>query len=341
MNPDLAIIGKGAVSPAGIGVEVLFHGRPAPVMTAGLRHPEKTWPVLRVDLKAPELLRWQAEARLRRSSPLTLFLIEAAAQALAGISDADRAATGLIVAFSTGCLIYSRRFFGDILSRGQRMASPALFPETVFNSPGSHVASALRLNGAAYAQVGDDTAWVAAIRTASVWLKQERVRQVLVLAAEEFDPLALDAFVSARWLRAGAGRAAFIPSEGAGALLLRTAQPGDDQAITGARDGFIYRNRKEAAAAAGELFRGTDPCQPVYPTAQRTWLRALEKKSIAGRLVGGAEDLPYLGEASTASAAWNTIRALENLPAGARAPMLLPIWGLNHQLAMLCLKNRA
>ncbi len=85
----------------------------------------------------------------------------------------------------------------------------------------------LGLNGAAYALVGDESAWVSALKTASIWLKQGRVRQVLVLGAEEFDPLVLDAYRSARWLRRK-DRAGFLTSEGAAGILVRArASPGD------------------------------------------------------------------------------------------------------------------
>ena len=330
MKLDLAVIGQGAVTPAGVGIEALMHAAPVPELTASLRRPDETWPVLRVNLKASALLRWQAEARLRRASPVTFFLIEAAEQALAEISAGDRAQTGLIVTFSAGCLLYSRRFFTGILEEGQKRASPALFPETVFNSPGSHLAATLQLNGAAYALVGDETAWVAAIRTAAIWLQRGCVKQVLVLGAEEFDPLVLDAYAAARWLRRSSS---FIASEGAAGLLLRCAQPGDRRVISTVHDGFIYRSPREAAAAAEKLFRAIDPSLPCYGTAQETWLNSLEKKMVSRRRIPD-QAVPYLGEAFTASAAWNTIRALSHL--SDRVPALaLPVWGLNHQLGAL------
>jgi hypothetical protein len=221
MKIDLAVIGQGAVSPAGMGVDALLHREPVPVSVAGLGQPDQPWPVLRVDVKDPAFVRWQGEPRLRRASSITFFLVEAAEQALAGVSPADRAETGLIVAFSAGCITYSRRFFEGIVTQG--MASPALFPETVFNSPVSHVASVLNLNGAAYALAGDETAWVAALQTASIWLQQERVRQVLILGAEEFDPIVLDAYRSARWLRRQNSARGFLASEGAAGILARRA----------------------------------------------------------------------------------------------------------------------
>jgi 3-oxoacyl-(acyl-carrier-protein) synthase len=333
MKLDLAVIGQGLVSPAGFEFESLHADHPAPVPTAGLRRPDLTWPVLRVDLKSPQLQRWQREPRLRRSSPITLFLIEAAEQALAGVSAADRAQTGLIIAFSAGCLAYSRRFFEAILKEGQNRASPALFPETVFNSPGSHVASALKLNGAVYALVGDEGAWAAALQTAAIWLRQKRVPQVLVLGAEEFDPLALDAYRSARWLRRG-----FIPSEGAAGLLIRPAKSGDGRVITTAHDGFIYRTPQEAATAAEKLFRTFDSNLPCYPTARETWLGTLERKMLHDRRSLSNDHPPHLGEAFTASAAWNTLRSLSRL-SGETPALTLPLWGLNHQLAALELRG--
>jgi hypothetical protein len=331
MTVNLAVIGQGAVSPAGIGVEALLHGQPQPIPLASLRAPEQTWPVLRVDQKDPALARWQKEARLRRASPITFFLVETAAQALAGLDPAARAETGVIVAFSAGCLAYSRRFFEGIVRQGQKTASPALFPETVFNSPVSHVVSVLGLNGAAYALVGDETAWVSALITASIWLRQERVRQVLVMGVEEFDPLVLDAYRSARWLRRQNSASGFVTSEGAGGILVRLAQAGDARVITSARDGFIYRTKQQAAIAAEKLLHANEANLPIFPTASRNWMAPIEAAAATNIL---KPDLPYLGEAFTASAAWHTVRALGRLNADCPR-LLLPIWGLNHQLGSL------
>ena len=340
MKIDLAVVGQGAVSPAGVGIDALLHREPIPVPVAALSRPDQPWPVLRIDLKDPAFTRWQREPRLRRASPITFFLVEAAEQALTGISPSARAETGIIVAFSAGCLAYSRRFFEGIVTQGQKTASPALFPETVFNSPVSHVASVLGLNGAAYALVGDETAWVAALKTASVWLRQERVRQVLVLGAEEFDPIVLDAYRSARWLRRLNSGHGFLTAEGAGGLLVRPAGANDARVITTARDGLIYRTKKEAAAAAEQLLGEADPALPCYQSAQNNWLGSLEKIATERRPIASNQAQPYLGEAFTASAAWHTLRALALLtPQLPR--LLLPVWGLNHQLGSLELETRA
>jgi hypothetical protein len=301
--------------------------------------PDQRWPVLRVDLKDPALSRWQREGRLRRASSITYFMVEAADQALAGLNPADRAETGLIAAYSAGCLVYSCRFFEGIVKQGQRTASPALFPETVFNSPVSHVASVLGLNGAAYALVGDETAWIAALTTASVWLKQGRVRQVLVLGAEEFDPLVLDAYRSARWLRRQNSATGFLASEGAAGILVRRAEGNDEQVISTARDGLIYRTSEDVAVAGKKLAGESDASLPCFRSAQHNWLRQLERETIGTRPSLSPEDQPYLGEAFTASAAWNTLRALDGLSADLPRAFF-PVWGLNHQLGSLDLEIR-
>jgi 3-oxoacyl-[acyl-carrier-protein] synthase II len=332
MKIDLAVIGQGAVSPAGTGLDALLHRQPVPASVAALGQPDQPWPVLRVDLNDPAFARWQREPRLRRASSITFFLVEAAEQALAGVSPANRAKTGIIVAFSAGCTAYSRRFFEGIVTQGT--ASPALFPETVFNSPVSHVASVLGLNGAAYALVGDETAWVAALQTASVWLRQERVSQVLVLGAEEFDPIVLNAYRSARWLRRQKSTHGFLASEGAGGILVRRAGPEDARRIATARDGLIYRTKKEAAAAAECLLGESDSALPCVRSARHNWLGSLEEKATRNRPALPTDDCPYLGEAFTASAAWHTLRALTCLDHHSPR-ILLPVWGLNYQLGLL------
>lgn len=330
MKVDLAVIGQGAVSPAGIGVQALLNQAPELVNVPSLGNTDESWPVLRVNQKDPAFARWQREPRLRRASAMTFFLTEVAEQALAGISAADRAQTGIIVAFSAGCLNYTRRFFEGIIKQGQKTASPALFPETVFNSPVSHVASVLGLNGAAYALVGDESAWVSAIKTASIWQKRGRVKQVLILGAEEFDPVVLDAYRSARWL----GRNGFITSEGAGAILVRNANEADANVITHAHDGFVYRSKNEVSDASSRLFQQIDLAVPCYQSAQHNWLRNIEAKFATTHPVSINES-PYSGEAFTASAAWHTLQALS-----LNSNLALPVWGLNHQLGLLQLAAR-
>ena len=341
MKTELAIIGQGIVSPAGLGSDALLHGEPAETMVPFVSRPGQAWPVFKVDLKAAAFARWQKEPRLRRASPISYFLVEAAEQALSNIGESERAQTGLIVAFSTGCLVYSRRLFETVVKQGQKAASPALFPETVFNSPVSHVASTLRLEGAAYSLAGDETAWVAALKTAWLWLERERVKQVLVLGAEEFDSAILDAYRCAGWLKPQESARRFIPAEGAAGLLVRRALPHDAKVITQLEDGLIYTSQKEARAAAVRCLDYFDPAMPAVISTQHNWANHLETTLLANRAIKPLPETKqvYWGEASTASMAWNTVRTATALNLD-RPRILFPVFGSNHQVAALAMENR-
>jgi len=330
---DLAVIGKGAVSPAGVGIAALER-TPQPTETPFLDGSGKTWPVLKVDLKDPAFTRWQKEPRLRRASPISLFLIEAAEQALAeaGLSLEERKRTGIVAAFSTGSLVYSRRFFESMIRQGRKAASPALFPETVFNSPLSHVAATLGLGGAAYALVGDETAWIAALKAAWLWLRQGEADQVLVLGAEEFDAVILDTYRAAGWL----GRKSSLhPSEGAGAVLVRLARKDDEAVIAAGTDGQVYRNPRQLEAAGKQMLADHPDGTRLLPTASRHWPQKIEE-ALTSRFHKIGKEAPYLGESFAASASWQTVRALGWREAG--TPLLVPVWGSNHQIGLLELK---
>jgi 3-oxoacyl-[acyl-carrier-protein] synthase III len=338
MKTDLAVIGQGVVCPAGIGMAALLHAHPSETMSPFVSRPDHHWPTFRVNLNDPSLQRWQKQPRLRRASPIGYFLVEAAEQALMGSSAAHRAQTGLVVAFSTGCLDYSRRFFESIVAEGQKSASPMLFPETVFNSPVSHVASVLNLEGSAYVLVGDETAWIGALKTAWLWLEQERVEQVLVLGAEEFESASLDACHSAGWLKHRDDKPAFIPSEGAAGVLVRRTQPGDANIISQMEDGFIYRSKTEARSAAQRCFQQFDSSLPCAENPQRHWLGDVERRLLQARC-RKLNKHAYLGEATTASAAWNTLRALALL-GQSETRLLIPISGKTHQIAALQIERK-
>jgi len=102
---------------------------------------------------------------------------------------------------------------------------------------------------------------------------------------------------------------------------------------------LIYRTKVEVETAAEKMIDGHPSNLPVYRTARRNWMEPYETAvTVVGATVANSK-LPYLGEAFTASAAWHTIRALHHL--GAETPrLLLPIWGLNHQLGSLELESR-
>jgi hypothetical protein len=165
MKIDLAIIGQGAVSPRhrrGIAF-VIANRSPVPTVATSRAGPDQRGRCCASMKKIPPSQRWQREPRLRRASPITLF------PRRGGGAGAGRRRKRLARRPASSSRFPPAPRLQPPLFRGHREAGaqdgqPGAFPETVFNSPGSHVAAVLGLNGAAYALVGDETAWVAALR---------------------------------------------------------------------------------------------------------------------------------------------------------------------------------
>jgi 3-oxoacyl-[acyl-carrier-protein] synthase II len=316
----LAICGMGAVLPSAMSSRM-----------KGLNESTGEQVVRCVDRTREPLATLQNEARVRRASPLTLFMLAAAQQALAAVPELPRDRLGIVASFNTGAVVATRRFFEGVVKSGQRFASPNLFPETVFNSPTSHVAAVLGISGPCYSLVGDDAAWVDAIRTAASWLANGLVDHALVVGAVELDPIVIDAFARTGWLPPH-GRTSYVPSEGAGALLLRRAEPQDNLRIIQLADGFTYRNRSDALASARKCIAQFPADLVRCYTAQHNWFGRIEEQLPGGKGV----TLPYHGDAFVASAAWNTVAAAD-LTRREHRRILLPVWGLTGECSALLL----
>ncbi len=314
---ELSVLGQGAVLPAGLGVTPLIDSSEWPkTLLSRLNSDESPWTVSRVN---PELLkRWQSETRFRRASPISLFMAEVASQALNDSSNISRERIGMVVGHFNGGIHYSRRFYQGIVEQGAKFASPALFPETVFNSPASHLVATLKLGGPVYSLMGDETVWINAISTAALWLELDQVDAVLVIGAEELDPIVIEAYHRAGWFRRG-----FCPAEGAGALLLGKAALEPSLKISGWKDGYLHRTMIEAKNAHKKLDQslGSIPraLSPWHPWASSVF----------------PSDPFMKNHAFSASAAWQTIRALSQV-SGSKA---LPIIGCNHQSGALILSS--
>ena len=94
----------------------------------------------------------------------------------AGVESRTRRAarTALIFAISNGGVIYTKRFYHDIVESGAQAASPLFFPETVFNAPASHLAAILGITGASYTLVGDGAVGILALKMAEDLMAMNR-----------------------------------------------------------------------------------------------------------------------------------------------------------------------
>jgi len=313
----LSVLSAGGVTPAGLGPDAITAPWPvqATVSAAG-----RTVRAGLVAPRQPGLVRWEKEPRLRRASPITYFMIEAVHQALEAAPDTDRNRTGIIAAFFLGCLVYSVRFYRQITAEGRRFASPVLFPETVFNSPLSHVVATLGLGGPAYSQIGDKSCWATALRTARCWLALGECDRVIVVGAEEFEPHEVDALHAGGLLRDG-----LQPCEGAVALLLAPSD-GTSPALHSVHDGFSFTSRKNAAAATARCLANFPAGLPQLATATG-WTRRL----TAGQATVG-DPCPDT-EGFTVSAAADTLRAIRLAAARNPPDLVVPVHGLTRQTA--------
>jgi 3-oxoacyl-(acyl-carrier-protein) synthase len=314
------IAGMGWVTPLGSGVEEvwsrLLNGESASAET--LSSPlGRDYPVFRVPASATA--KAPAHPRLRRSSAISRFAAVAGLDALENADvklDPETAKrTALIFAVSNGGVIYTKRFYQEIVESGAQAASPLLFPETVFNAPASHLAAILGITGASYTLVGDGAVGTLALKMAEDLMTSDTLDYCLVVGAEEADWLLCDAYRKWRLLGSAPPIEPFqqpprgtILSEGAGAILLARNGPVQIEKIGG---GTNFLKQREAAVAVDAVFSDLCATSPdlVAASANGTFIDAAEQAAI-GRHSPKATVYAVkgqLGESVGASSLWQTI----------------------------------
>jgi 3-oxoacyl-(acyl-carrier-protein) synthase len=342
---SLVIAGMGWVTPLGNGVESvwkrLLRGDEASPLAISEQFGDRSYSAFRVPESA---LTGLSHPRLRRASVISRFAAVAGLEALqaAGVKvnsqNAERIA--LIFAISNGGVIYTKRFYRDVVEAGAQSASPLLFPETVFNAPASHLASILGVTGTTYTVVGDGAVGLLAIKMAEDVMTNESLDYCLVVGTEEVDWLLCDAYRRWRLLRSAPPIEPFsrqkrgmILSEGAGAILLarllRTgAEEAEERPITveSAHPGGHYRKRAEAADILKRIL--SDLSQTgidlVISSANGTFIDQAERSAleqgIPDAVVYTAK--PAMGESVGASGLWQVILGAQALRHGELPPVL-------------------
>jgi len=271
-----------------------------------------------------------AHARLRRTSPIAQYAVAASLEALGpGALPRSNGSSrlGIIFCVMAGCVNYSRRFYDEVL-KDPALASPLVFPETVFNAPASHLASLLGTTAVNYTLVGDPGTYLQGLALAAEWLTEKQVDGCLVVGAEELDWLVTEAF--GFFDRAG------IVSEGAGALYLRRG-PGDRGAvelseITSPQLFTRRQTRAQAAVRARLELNGAQPnsllCDSLQGSVQLDWDEAAAWSGWPGpRLSPKA----VCGEAFTAAAAWQCVAAVDAIAQEKATSAAVSVVGCNQQ----------
>jgi 3-oxoacyl-(acyl-carrier-protein) synthase len=338
----IRITGTGAVSAAGWGVPALMAAldsgvRPelAEITRERKDGPPVVTPVLKVPAAPPTLPK---SPRLRRVSPISKFAVAAAMEAL-GPDRAARAIAGelrlgVVCALFNGCVNYSNRFFGEVLA-DPAVASPILFPETVFNAPSSHLSALFQSTAPNDTLLGDGAEIHTALEVATEWLLRGDCDGVLVVAPEELD-----------WLSAEALRLydrSALPSEGAAALFLEIG--GEGPAILAIPDPFPLEAGADRAAAlraitaaAGAVDDGS-----TLLVDSRSGIARFDAPEDAAFAAWSGPRLsvkPLLGDCFGTSAGHQLVAAVEHLRRGTAPRALVATLGGNEQAAG-CLLARA
>jgi 3-oxoacyl-(acyl-carrier-protein) synthase len=328
---SLAIRGMGWVTPLGHDIasvwNTLLQGKEGVAETVSNPISPHSYPAFRVPEIGP------THPRLRRSSAISRFAVAAGLAALtdAGVDfEKDASRTALIFATSNGGVIYTKRFYHDIVAFGAQAASPLLFPETVFNAPASHLAAILGITGASYTLVGDGAVGILAVQMAADIIRDESVDFCLVVAAEEIDWLLCDAYRKWRLLRSAPPIEPFresprgmILSEGAGAIVIAREGPIVLERIV-AGENFV--KRKDAAGLLRNVYAGLEAegTGNLVASANGTFIDVAEEEAILqempAKLVYTMK--PALGEGVGAGAIWQIIIAAQILLTGQIPPVL-------------------
>ena len=340
---SLAIAGMGWVTPLGNGVDAvwkrLLHSDEASATPVPEHFGNRSYSTFRVPESA---LTGLAHPRLRRASLISRFAAAAGLEALhaAGVkvNSENAGRIALVFAISNGGVIYTKRFYRDVVETGAQAASPLLFPETVFNAPASHLAAILGVTGITYTVVGDGAVGLLAIRMAEDIMTDKSLDYCLVVGTEEIDWLLCDAYRRWRLLRLeppiepfSKQKRGMILSEGAGAIAL-TRFSGSAEAegrpiiVEHAHPGGCYAKRAEAEEILKGMLRDLNQTEPdfVISSANGTFIDQAEQRALEQVIPNAITYTakPALGESVGASGLWQVILGAQALRNGELPPVL-------------------
>jgi 3-oxoacyl-(acyl-carrier-protein) synthase len=344
----MTIAGMSWVTPLGSDIENVWQrmlaGEVAPIETLTNEQIKARYLVQRVPVEGTAHL--PPHPRLRRASAISRFAAAAGLDALKN-SRIDPGRLAVVFAISNGGVIYTRRFYSEIVKTGAQSASPLLFPETVFNAPASHLAAILGITGASYTVVGDGAVGILALKLARDLLASTDLDGCLVVGAEEIDPLVCEAYRQWRLLRDPSrpeGKRGMIVSEGAGTVLLRNS--GDALEIEQIDPGTNFFRRSEAGEKTRRIVQHLDGNAAFcVGSANGTFIDGAEHAALENGIPVYSPKVA-LGDSVGASVLWQLIVAAQglrtkSLPGHARAPgdrALVLACGVNQQLGGLLVR---
>jgi 3-oxoacyl-(acyl-carrier-protein) synthase len=324
---DVFVRGHGAVSPAGWGMDALRQAidGATPLPVKDLARPGWAAPLHVRSVPAfqsrPGFL---SHARLRRTSPITQYAVAAALEAV-GEDVARAGRIGIIMCVMSGCVNYSRRFYEETL-RDPATASPLVFPETVFNAPGSHLASLLGATRLNYTLVGDPGTFLQGLALGAEWLAHEVIDGCLIVGAEEIDWLTADAYrLFSRDI---------ILSDGSGAIYLSKQPAAGSVRLLEITDAHVFHDRRSQISASLRMRSELGGNSTDLLCDSRTGIAKLdgaEMKAWSGWAGLRVSPKAILGEGLMAAAAWQAVLAVDAIQQGHCSSALVSVVGCNEQ----------
>jgi 3-oxoacyl-[acyl-carrier-protein] synthase II len=252
---SLVITGFGAVSAAGVGIELLMaairDNRSCfqPVPPEALQGSGEQW----APASAFRVADFMPPLKARKFDRCSQFAIVAAGMALkdAGIvpEEMDPTRIGIVMGCGFGGITNSVEFLKGYFSGGADGLIPMLFPNTVPNAAASNSSIEYRLKGPNVTMVQRFCSAESALLLAQRFLEEERADIMLVGGVDEIIPVILKGFRALGQLRPGGVGRGF--GEGSGILVL---ERGDHALRRGAR----IRGRLVKVATIGLLPAGRE-----------------------------------------------------------------------------------
>lgn len=334
---SISITGIGAVSPAGWGVDALMKTlRSGTEITPTLLDRDAAGvliqtPVLRVPAEGARAPKFP---RLRRTSPISKFAAAATAEALGeerlAALTAGNLRVGVVFTLINGCVNYSNRFFGEALA-DPAMASPILFPETVFNAPSSHLSAMIGSHAPNDTLIGDSSGFFSGIDLAAEWITRGEVDGCLVVSGEEID------WLSAEGLRLYSKN--YRPSEGAAAIYLEAAAGAANLLRLPDPVSLAMNSRIHAARKIREMLHANDDGHTLLVDGRAGVKRFDLPETTAWADWTGPRWSPrtLLGEGMGVSAALQIVAAVEALKSGEFRQAAITTTGANQHAAGILL----
>jgi hypothetical protein len=340
------VSGVGSVSPAGWGMAAMRDALKAsvPLPTQPLERPGWSRPLRCRPVPDPATRpAFLGHPRLRRTSPITHYAAAAALEALSPPTGRDNASgrVGMVACVDGGCVQYSCRFFEEVL-KDPAIASPLVFPETVFAALGSSVAALLTETPVMNTLIGDSANFLQGLSMGAEWLLDDRVDTAVVIGAEEINWVLADAL----WhldctaaLSAGAGAVALVrdPARSAGVELT---------AITNAHTYSASLDRQTAAENVRDELPAETPGDLLCDSLGENQSLLAPAPTLSGNAFGKnrAETAAWddwrgprlsikqiLGEGLVAAAGWQCTAAVDAILAGAHPAANVSVVGTNQQ----------